>query len=76
MPKIKLEQEICVDDTNTTGAHEYVVALAIGGLMEHPDFEYENYQIIRADSEEEAVKKYDKLNNSSYFYGKVIKQLT
>lgn len=75
MPKIKLEQEIYVEDTNTTGTHEYVVALVVGGLMENPNFEYEDYQIIRADDEEEAVKKYNELNNCFYFYGKVIKQL-
>lgn len=61
--------------TDTKGRYVYLVATLIGGVMEHPDFYYENYQIIKADSEYEARKKYDQINNCSYYYGSVIKRL-
>lgn len=59
----------------TIGKHAYVVALCCGGLMEDPEIHYEDYQIIRADSAEEAQKKYNERNNCSYFYGEVMSQI-
>ena len=43
--------------------------------MEDPEFHYHDYQIIRADSEDEAREKYNKLNNCSFFYGSVMGQI-
>lgn len=43
--------------------------------MEDPEIHYEDYQIIYADSEDEARKKYNEINKCSYFYGKVIRQI-
>ena len=54
------------------GEHAYLVALRCGGVMEDPDFHHEFFQIIRADSPEEAERTYDIINNSSYYYGQVI----
>ena len=58
--------------TNTQGKYLYVVATCCGGVMEDPDIHYEDYQYIRADSREEAVKKYNKLNHCTYYYGSVL----
>lgn len=58
--------------TNTTGKHAYLVALACGGVMEDPDIRYEDYQIIYADSEQEAKEKYNNLNHCTHYYGTVI----
>ena len=43
--------------------------------MEDPEIHYEDYQIIHADSAYEARRKYNKVNNCSYFYGSVIEQI-
>ena len=64
-----------IKETDTQGKHSYIVALCCGGLMEDPDIHYRDYQLIRADSEREAKEKYDKLNNCSYFYGRVMGQI-
>lgn len=69
MPNSKQSIAKC---TNTEGKNEYLVALACGGVMEDPYLHYENYQIIRADSEYEAVQKYNKLNNCTYYHGSVV----
>ena len=61
--------------TNTQGEHAYVVALRCGGCMENPNISYENFQIIHADSEKEAERKYNEINKCSYYYGEVLKQL-
>lgn len=58
--------------TNTKGKHVYLVALVCGGIMEDPNIHYEDYQIIYADSEQEAKEKYNKLNHCTYYYGTVI----
>ncbi len=63
-------------ETNTQGSHTYLVACLCGGVMEDPEFHYEDYQIIRADSEREAEGKYNKLNRCSYYYGSVVRRLT
>lgn len=52
--------------------HRYEVAMLCGGVMEDPNFHYENRQIITAKSEKEAKEKYDRLNNCSYYYGEVL----
>lgn len=58
--------------TETVGEHAYLVATLCGGEMGDPDFHDEIFQIIRADSPEEAKLTYDTINKSSYFYGHVI----
>lgn len=40
--------------------------------MEDPDFHYEDYQIIHANSEDEVVEKYNKINKCSYYYSSII----
>ncbi len=50
----------------------YVVALQLGGLMEDPDFHYEDFDIIEAETSKEAKAIYDRDHNCSYFYGKVL----
>ena len=73
--KIKIITEVDAAEKNTEGKHAYVVALCCGGLMEDPEIHYEDYQIIRANTPEEAKQKYDKINNCSSFYGQVIEQV-
>lgn len=56
--------------------HKYEVAMLCGGIMEDPDFHYEDCQIITAKSEKEVKEKYDKLNNCSYYYyGEVLRKI-
>lgn len=43
--------------------------------MENPDFHYEDYQIIHADSKDDAKKKYDEINSCTYYYGYVLEQI-
>lgn len=74
--KVKITTEVDAKETNTKGLHSYVVALAIGGVMEHPEVSYNNYQIIKADSPEEARNKYNDINNCNFYYGCVIEQLS
>lgn len=38
---------------------KYVVALLTGGVMEQPNFNYEDYQIIEATNEKEAEDIYN-----------------
>ena len=75
--RVAYKAEVTVDakDTDTQGSHTYVVALCCGGVMEDPDFHYHDYQIIRANSKDEARDKYNKLNNCSYFYGSVMGEI-
>lgn len=54
---------------------KYLVALAVGGLMECPEITYQDYQEIEADSEEDACKIYNEKNNCDFFYGAVIRKL-
>lgn len=70
--KVKVEVDMNVKETDTQGSHAYVVALCYGGVMEDPTLHYDNYQLIRAESKDEAKKKYNELNNCNYFYGSVI----
>lgn len=50
----------------------YLVALCVGGVMENSDVSYKNYQLIDAENEEDARKKYNEINGCSYFYGKTL----
>lgn len=70
--KVRTETNMDVKETNTQGSHAYVVALCCGGVMEDPEFHYHDYQLIRAESKDEAKKKYNELNNCSYYYGSVV----
>ena len=72
--KIKYTTEIEVDVkvTDTNGVHAYVVALECGGVMEDPEFHYHDYQLIFANSREEAREKYNILNDCSYYYSCVM----
>ena len=73
--KVNITTEVEAKESNTQGKHAYVVALCCGGLMESPEIYYEDYQVIYADSAEEARCKYNKINNCSYFYGEVMSQI-
>ena len=63
---------INAEEKKTFGEHAYLVALLCGGEMGDPDYHHEEFQIIRADSPEEAKKTYDKINGCRYFKGNVI----
>ena len=52
--------------------NQYIIGLQVGGTMEQPHFTYRDIQTISARSEKEAVKKYNEVNDCSYFYGKVV----
>ena len=62
-------------ETDTIGSKRYLVATRCGGIMEDPEIHYTNYQIINANSEKEAVSKYNDINDCSFYYGEVIKEL-
>ncbi len=62
-------------EIDTFGENQYLVALKVGGLMESPEIEYRDYQIINADIPEAAVEKYNEINNCNYFYGHCIGQV-
>lgn len=49
--------------------NKYLIALSVGGLMEQPEITYEDFQVIEATTQYEAIKKYNELNKCSYFYG-------
>ena len=49
--------------------NKYLIAVSYGGLMEMPQFTYKNYDVIVAESREEAIIAYNKKHNRSYFYG-------
>lgn len=72
---IPVNIKIPVSEPKTEGKYAYLVAECCGGVMEDPEIHYENYQVIRADSEYEAKEKYDKINRCSYYYGSVIQRL-
>ena len=64
------------EPADTEGSNVYVVALATGGLMEDPEITYRNYQYIFADTKEDAKRKYDRLNDCSFYYGVVLGRVT
>ena len=51
---------------------KYLVATEVGGVMEQPHYTYTNIQWIEANNKKEAREKYNKKNNCSYYYGRVI----
>ena len=73
--KVPIIKEVDAKVTGTKGEHSYLVALCCGGVMEDPEIHYEDYQIIYANSEDEASKKYNEINKCSYFYGSVVRQI-
>lgn len=70
--KITALVKIEAEETDTTGESSYVIALLCGGEMGAPEFWYTDFQIIHANSEEEAVKKYNEINKCVYYYGYLI----
>lgn len=54
---------------------KYLVALAVGGLMECPEITYQDYQEIEAVNEKQACEIYNKKNNCEFFYGQVIRKI-
>ena len=74
--KVKITTEVDAKETDTKGLHSYVVALAVGGVIEQPEVSYNNYQIIKADSPKEACSKYNVINNCNFYYGHVVEQLS
>ena len=74
--KVKYMREIDAKETSTQGKHSYLVALRTGGVMEDPVIDYCNFQVIWADTAEEAREKYNKINNCSYYYGQVMEQIS
>lgn len=74
----KLEDDIEIPDEKryqniNIYNYQYVVALAVGGLMEQPEIIYRDFMIITdVGSKEEAVAKYNKITNASYFYGECL----
>lgn len=71
--KRTIETYVDVQETDTRGRHSYVVALLCGGVMEDPELYYEQYQIIHADSESEALKKYREINGEQYYKPHILK---
>ena len=57
------------------GKMKYLVALAVGGVMEHPEFDYQDFDIIEAPSGKAAVAAYNKKWKCDYFYGRVMRKL-
>lgn len=52
--------------------NKYIVALLTGGIMESPEINYVNYQIVKADTKKKAVEIYNETNKCDYFYGDVV----
>ena len=49
--------------------NKYLIALAVGGLMEMPDFTYSDFDVIEANSRNDAISIYNIKHKCSYFYG-------
>ena len=54
---------------------KYLVALAVGGLMECPEITYQDCQEIEAATPEEARKIYNEKNKCDFFYGEVLREI-
>ncbi|MEI3892334.1 MULTISPECIES: hypothetical protein [unclassified Bacillus (in: firmicutes)] len=52
--------------------NNYLVALCEGGDVGRPDISYNDFQIIEAENEFDACKRYNKVNNCCYFFGEVL----
>jgi hypothetical protein len=51
---------------------KFLVALCTGGLMESPELEYSKFEVIEAQTLDEASKIYNDKNKCFYFYGSVM----
>lgn len=49
--------------------NKYLVALSVGGLMEMSEITYHDFDIIEAETQDEARERYNKKHNCSYFHG-------
>ena len=49
--------------------NKYLVALSIGGLMEMPEITHEKFDVIDAENQSEAVKKYNTKYNCRFYHG-------
>jgi uncharacterized cupin superfamily protein len=47
--------------------NKYLVALCVGGIMEMPEIEYQDHEMIEANSKNEAENIYNTKHNCSYF---------
>lgn len=54
---------------------KYLVALAVGGIMEKPEFTYEDPQIIEAEDKKDAERIYEKINECTYFGAKCLGEI-
>lgn len=54
---------------------KYIVALETGGLQEDPNIRYSDYEIIEAQSAEEAENNYNAKHNCNFFYGCVVGEI-
>lgn len=70
--RISVNLDLNAKTTDTTGKNQYVVCLACGGEMGAPEYTYNDFQIIGADSQKEAEAKYDEINHCVYFKGMCI----
>lgn len=72
--KLRVVDEVPIEakDTDTIGDFDFLVATLCGGIPEDPEFHYESYQVIHADTKEQAVKMYNTLNKCNYYYGECI----
>lgn len=52
--------------------NNYLVALRTGGEMGNSDISYNDFQIIEAENKLDACKRYNKINDCSYFYGEAL----
>ena len=50
----------------------YLTATQCGGLMESPEIWYCDFDIIKANNEQEALEIYNKKHNSKFFYGTIL----
>lgn len=52
---------------------KYLLGTLVGGIMEQPEFYFEPpFYVIYSNDEKEAIKKYNNINNCSYFYGGIM----
>ena len=55
--------------------NRYLIATSVGGLMEMPNITYEDFDVIEANTRDEALEKYNKKYNCSYFYGTCLAEI-
>lgn len=66
--------EVCV--SRTYGDKIFLVATLVSPyVFDSGSEDYENYQVIFADSSKDAVIKYDRLNHNCFYHGEVIEEL-